>query len=288
MVNSKGRDGVWDRGKHPDGVLVILEIQHFSKIDEQYGLIFGDIILEQFAGLLAERFQAEGLADGIYIRAGADQMLVWLPKGTVIEVKKAAKKLGKDFAGLTDEKYLSLSLKGGIAVTSQNNSLSQALEHLNLFDREGKTSVVLDILSLKLQEKYRLSNMIITHFSREYMVNDLFYCWQRNHFQGWDGLVHCKEKEYQQFMEEQEMQLLLLPEKDTRWAPLIQPYLSGENDIVFHMTDNGRYSGSIIFQGISSDIQGRKEECKCLREISAIIQNRLNVERQNAAGRRKV
>lgn len=228
----------------------------------------------------------------------------------------------------------------GIAVTSQNNSLSQALEQtkaaltaarrgknqfvsfaelneeekrdsseaafnevaslerlkemtlssvaLNLFDREGKTSVVLDILSLKLQEKYRLSNMIITHFSREYMVNDLFYCWQRNHFQGWDGLVHCKEKEYQQFMEEQEMQLLLLPEKDTRWAPLIQPYLSGENDIVFHMTDNGRYSGSIIFQGISSDIQGRKEECKCLGEISAIIQNRLNVERQNAAGRRKV
>lgn len=267
-------------------------------------------------------------------------MLVWLPKGTVIEVKKAAKKLGKDFAGLTDEKYLSLSLKGGIAVTSQNNSLSQALEQtkaaltaarrgknqfvsfaelneeekrdsseaafnevaslerlkemslssvtLNLFDREGKTSVVLDILSLKLQEKYRLSNMIITHFSREYMVNDLFYCWQRNHFQGWGGLVHCKEKEYQQFMEEQEMQLLLLPEKDTRWAPLIQPYLSGENDIVFHMTDNGRYSGSIIFQGISSDIQGRKEECKCLREISAIIQNRLNVERQNVAGRRKV
>lgn len=163
----------------------------------------------------------------------------------------------KDFAGLTDEKYLSLSLKGGIAVTSQNNSLSQALEQtkaaltaarrgknqfvsfaelneeekrdsseaafnevaslerlkemtlssvaLNLFDREGKTSVVLDILSLKLQEKYRLSNMIITHFSREYMVDDLFYCWQRNHFQGWDGLVHCKEKEYQQFMEEQEM-----------------------------------------------------------------------------------
>ena len=37
----------------PEGVLVLLEIQQFSKIDERYGLIFGDIILEQFAGLLA-------------------------------------------------------------------------------------------------------------------------------------------------------------------------------------------------------------------------------------------
>lgn len=28
----------------PEGVLVLLEIQQFSKIDERYGLIFGDII----------------------------------------------------------------------------------------------------------------------------------------------------------------------------------------------------------------------------------------------------
>lgn len=63
----------------PEGVLVLLEIQQFSKIDERYGLIFGDIILEQFAGLLAKRFQEDGLNGGIYIRAGADQMLVWLP-----------------------------------------------------------------------------------------------------------------------------------------------------------------------------------------------------------------
>ena len=50
----------------PEGVLVLLEIQQFSKIDERYGLIFGDIILEQFAGLLAKRFQEDGLNGGIY------------------------------------------------------------------------------------------------------------------------------------------------------------------------------------------------------------------------------
>ena len=59
----------------PEGVLVLLEIQQFSKIDERYGPIFGDIILEQFAGLLAKRFQEDGLNGGIYI--GLVQTRCW-------------------------------------------------------------------------------------------------------------------------------------------------------------------------------------------------------------------
>ena len=47
---------------------------------------------------------------------------------------------------------------------------------LNLFDRDGDTSVVLDILALKLQEKYHLTDIVITHFNGEYMVNNLLYC----------------------------------------------------------------------------------------------------------------
>ena len=213
----------------PEGVLVLLEIQQFSKIDERYGLIFGDIILEQFAGLLAKRFQEDGLNGGIYIRAGADQMLVWLPLCTTGPIVRSVQGLEKEFGALTDEKHLSLSLKCGIAVTGSRNSLSEALEQtktaltaarhgkqeimfyeelstvekacavdvafaevaslerlkemtlssiaLNLFDRDGDTSVVLDILALKLQEKYHLTDIVITHFNGEYMVNNLLYCW---------------------------------------------------------------------------------------------------------------
>ena len=214
----------------PEGVLVLLEIQQFSKIDERYGPIFGDIILEQFAGLLAKRFQEDGLNGGIYIGAGADQMLVWLPVCTTGPIVRSVQRLEKDFGALTDEKYLSLSLKCGIAVTGSRNSLSEALEQTktaltaarhgkqeiifyeelsteekacavdvafaevaslerlkemtlssiapNLFDRDGDTSVVLDILALKLQEKYHLADIVITHFNEEYMVNNLLYGWK--------------------------------------------------------------------------------------------------------------
>lgn len=324
----------------PEGVLVLLEIQQFSKIDERYGLIFGDIILEQFAGLLAKRFQEDGLNGGIYIRAGADQMLVWLPVCTTGPVVRSVQRLEKDFGALTDEKYLSLSLKCGIAVTGSRNSLSEALEQtktaltaarhgkqeimfyeelstvekacavdvafaevaslerlkemtlssiaLNLFDRDGDTSVVLDILALKLQEKYHLTDIVITHFNGEYMVNNLLYCWKTwEKKDGWDGMVHCSEKQYQHFVETQEMQQLLTSGESIWKEPLIQPFASGRNDIVFHMTDNGQYSGSIVFRDIDQDVLEKKEECKCLEEISAIIQNRLNLERHDLSAKAK-
>lgn len=325
---------------NPEGVLVLLEIQQFSKIDERYGLIFGDIILEQFAGLLAKRFQEDGLNGGIYIRAGADQMLVWLPVCTTGPIVRSVQGLEKDFGALTDEKHLSLSLKCGIAVTGSRNSLSEALEQtktaltaarhgkqeimfyeelstvekacaidvafaevaslerlkemtlssiaLNLFDRDGDTSVVLDILALKLQEKYHLTDIVITHFNGEYMVNNLLYCWKTwEKKDGWDGMVHCSEKQYQHFVETQEMQQLLTSGESIRKEPLIQPFASGRNDIVFHMTDNGQYSGSIVFQDIDQDVLEKKEECKCLEEISAIIQNRLNLERHDLSAKAK-
>lgn len=324
----------------PEGVLVLLEIQQFSKIDERYGLIFGDIILEQFAGLLAKRFQEDGLNGGIYIRAGADQMLIWLPVCTTGPIVSSVQRLEKDFRALTDEKYLSLSLKCGIAVTGSRNSLSEALEQtktaltaarhgkqeimfyeelstvekacavdvafaevaslerlkemtlssiaLNLFDRDGDTSVVLDILALKLQEKYHLTDIVITHFNGEYMVNNLLYCWKTwEKKDGWDGMVHCSEKQYQHFVETQEMQQLLTSGESIWKEPLIQPFASGRNDIVFHMTDNGQYSGSIVFRDIDQDVLEKKEECKCLEEISAIIQNRLNLERHDLSAKAK-
>lgn len=324
----------------PEGVLVLLEIQQFSKIDERYGLIFGDIILEQFAGLLAKRFQEDGLNGGIYIRAGADQMLVWLPVCTAGPIVRSVQGLEKEFGALTDEKHLSLSLKCGIAVTGSRNSLSEALEQtktaltaarhgkqeimfyeelstvekacavdvafaevaslerlkemtlssiaLNLFDRDGDTSVILDILALKLQEKYHLTDIVITHFNGEYMVNNLLYCWKTwEKKDGWDGMVHCSEKQYQHFVETQEMQQLLTSGESIWKEPLIQPFASGRNDIVFHMTDNGQYSGSIVFRDIDQDVLEKKEECKCLEEISAIIQNRLNLERHDLSAKAK-
>lgn len=103
---------------------------------------------------------------------------------------------------------------------------------LNLFDREGNTSVVLDILALKLQQ-------------------------------------------------------LLLTGETMENEPLIHPFANGNQDLVFHMADNGQYSGSIVFRQIDTAVLEKKEERKCLEEISAIIQNRINLERHDLSAKAK-
>lgn len=104
---------------------------------------------------------------------------------------------------------------------------------LNLFDREGNTSVVLDILALKLQQ-------------------------------------------------------LLLTGETMENEPLIHPFANGNQDLVFHMADNGQYSGSIVFRQIDTAVLEKKEERKCLEEISAIIQNRINLERHDLSAKAKL
>lgn len=58
------------------GVLALLDIRHFTFISEKYGLVFADIIMEQLATILKEEDREAGCEDIVYIRAGADKMLL--------------------------------------------------------------------------------------------------------------------------------------------------------------------------------------------------------------------
>lgn len=46
---------------------------------------------------------------------------------------------------------------------------------LNLFDRGTEVRVSMDLLALKLEEKYHITDIVVTSFSREYMSNSRTY-----------------------------------------------------------------------------------------------------------------
>ncbi len=50
---------------------------------------------------------------------------------------------------------------------------------LNLFDRGTEVRVSMDLLALKLEEKYHITDIVVTSFSREYMSNSRTYHWRR-------------------------------------------------------------------------------------------------------------
>ena len=68
---------------------------------------------------------------------------------------------------------------------------------LNLFDRGTEVRVSMDLLALKLEEKYHITDIVVTRFSREYMSNSRTYHWRRERDEDseWNGIVHCNDSE---------------------------------------------------------------------------------------------
>ena len=328
------------RFKKPEGFLAMTDIEQFTSIDEQYGLVFGELMLEQLSAVMKQNFVQLGADDVIYIRAGADQFLIWIPDIGKEYVEKAMTRTQREFAELTDENYLALNFKCGITRVKQNmvlhdsiiqvkkaletakqkkaniviyESLSEgqkmidvneefdeidAIEQLkqmslsslalNLFDKDGQIGVVLDFLAIKLKEKYEFDNIIITKFNMEYLSNILSYHWHDTKKHGkWEGIVHCTDAQYLKFIENNEMQKVLTYDENEKNNPVFGAFVFGTHGLIFHMMDGGQYSGSIILIGGDTKLLNEENEQKCLDEISAILQNRINIQRHDLSAQAK-
>ncbi|MCQ5137505.1 hypothetical protein NE628_14970, partial [Coprococcus eutactus] len=69
---------------------------------------------------------------------------------------------------------------------------------LNLFDRGTDPRVSMDMLALKLDEKYHVTNVIITRYNKEYMSNSSTYQWRSDGI-SWEAIVHCADSDYERF-----------------------------------------------------------------------------------------
>ena len=87
---------------------------------------------------------------------------------------------------------------------SQMKQMTVTSMAFNLFDRNTDITVPLDALSIKLKERFNLTNLVITIFDREYLVNSCFYVWNNSgKYSNWDGIVRCTENDYQEFWQTQ-------------------------------------------------------------------------------------
>lgn len=335
-----GMEAVKQAAGQADYVLALLHVEELNYIDERYGLVFGDIILEQLANLLTDGSGRAGFEGMIAIRAGAAQLMLWIPERTVDAVKHLLAEVRSRFAALTDEKLLALNFKSGIAVSSENTDIDTAVAEvkqalavarrgriqdviyadlskeerelpgnstfgevaslgrwkqmsmaslaLNLMDKTGELPVVLDILSVKLKEHYGLEELVITQFQREYLVSSLQYHWsasgkepERN------GMVHCTGSEYQKYLAGREVQEILPITSELYEDPVLKPFLVQKSGLVFHMADQGSYSGSILFFGEKLDPGEQEQLRKHFNEISAVIQSKINMQRHDQSSRAK-
>lgn len=312
------------------GTLVLTDICDFTKINEQYGLIFGNMLLEQLANMLSDKLATLTNGNLVRIRASADRFLIWIPHTDEESTKKAMDDIQEDFACLTDDSLLSLRFDCGIMRIDEENPISQSLEGvkrallysrywktgavayhtlsdsernisgkvplfevdsyerqkqmsiaslaLNLFDKSGNTSVILDMLAQKISEQYNLGNLIITHFNREYLANSLVYHWKTlKNPDSFQKLSHYSESDYQYFVKNSTLQEVCAFSEDSLLPEQITNYAKNDPGILFHMTDNSNYSGSIVFLGTDPSLLDNEVSHKALEEICFVIQNKINL-----------
>ena len=68
------------RKNQADGMLLLTDIRHFAEINEKYGLVYGDLILEHLAEIMRRQCEKMQISQPVYVRGGADQMLLWMPE----------------------------------------------------------------------------------------------------------------------------------------------------------------------------------------------------------------
>ena len=97
------------------GRMVLIDLDGFGALVRAYGLMFGDVILAEFAKELREVFCGPDGTQTVLVRAGADEFLVWLPQSMPIELPQALGQLRRLYAGLVRDTVLQLDFHVGCA-----------------------------------------------------------------------------------------------------------------------------------------------------------------------------
>ena len=319
--------------------LLLADIRQFTALDEQYGLVFGDVLVEQLSKILHRICNEMGMPDAIGIRAGADQLMLFIPGADAQQAKKLAGQALKEFGLLVKERFYAISFYCGIVETGKFfnregdmarvmgalqeakykkrsivlfeeledrpesipaavsfaeidpinhlNELSLSSLAMNLLDRGSNLTVILDVLTLKIRENYAFDNLVITNFLREELAESCTYLFKENDPQlDENAVTHCTESEYQEFIQNAEVQEMHSVGEENGDAERIGVFRK-EKGVIYHMLDNGQYSGSILFVGMDPEVLQEEARKKQLEEIAVIIQNKVNLQRHDLSAKAK-
>ena len=103
------------RSQHPEGVLLLIDLSGFSRLAATYGLVFGDVVLGEFAKMLADGFHKGDTPRTLIVRMGGDEFMVWLAQDSPVDVSFALSRLREGYRGLVRDDVVQLEFSAGFA-----------------------------------------------------------------------------------------------------------------------------------------------------------------------------
>lgn len=330
------------RSQKSNGVLFLLQIQSFRKLNEQYGLTFGDILLEKLSEYFCCECEADGIEDRILLRAGSSEIAGWFPEKEEEQIQELLERVGDKFSHIIDKKVIRINFACGLVYADDVTGIQTVIRNakislmqarikntdivryeelsdkektglpeltlgevisigdseymnlvsiaLNLFDRAGSVKALLDLFAAKLQKHYTLTNLLIISYNQENMVNSLEYCWKVKGNLTDGDVLRCQEDEISGTADPaltDERNVICAMNNELYQKPMFAQFIRGASGIAMNMTDNGQYSGTIFFEGLSESLVENEAERKELKEIATVIQNRINQEKHDLSAQAK-
>ena len=324
------------RRTQPVGVLMVIDLSNFSRITQTYGLTFGDAILEDFSDLLSSLCRAAVPQGALFIRAGSDEFLVWLPEYSPADCPALLQALQRRYSALIRSSALELHFHAGFtaagAVDTEKALIGRAIAAfraseqqdvcacawedlrgavplqgtfgevvspgyirqmglaslaLNLFDRSASFAAAMDLLSRRLHTRFAMRGLLITAFREEYLSSSLEYLWDPDSVMDETVVLHWTDADCQVLNQLTRRSTLLSMEDAAEAVPAFEQLHLPRRGVVFPMSDNGRYSGSIFLPGVSPELLKSEEASNLLWEIGTIIQNRINQEHHDQSSQAK-
>lgn len=104
------------------GQMVLLDVDRFRELNERFGMVFGDAILEETGRMIREekeKYEARVGKELVPVRMGGDEILLWFSRGDREECRGFVNNLEKNFEELYPEKNFELQLSGGMSEATE-------------------------------------------------------------------------------------------------------------------------------------------------------------------------
>lgn len=169
------------------GVLALVDIEKFKWSCGKYGLVFGDVVIDELAKMSRRQCMQAGIEKAVYIRAGASQLLIWMPATETEIAVNIIQTVRRTFNELTNENYLVMDFRCGLSRASGLLAAEKVIEQTKIAltaaryhqegiavyqqltgsDRKRKSEVTFgEIVSFQPIKQMNLSSLAMNLFER--------------------------------------------------------------------------------------------------------------------------